>query len=82
MLFKKTPKSSRRSIRIFGNETALNLTAAYSVFGRNEEARAAAAEVLRIEPKFSIEYFSKTIVYKNPVDRDRFIEALRKAGLK
>jgi TolB-like protein len=60
----------------------LALTVAYSVSGRNEEARAAATEVLRIEPKFSIEYFSKTIVYKNQADRDRFIEALRKAGLK
>jgi TolB-like protein/Tfp pilus assembly protein PilF len=60
----------------------LALTMAYSVSGRDEEARAAAAEVLRIEPKFSVEYFSKTIVYKRQTDRDRFIEALRKAGLK
>jgi len=60
----------------------LALTVAYSVSGRDEEARAAAAEVLRIEPKFSVEYFSKTLVYKNQADRDRFVEALRKAGLK
>jgi len=60
----------------------LALTVAYSVSGHDEEACATATEVLRIEPKFSIDYFSKTLVYKNQADRDRFVEALRKAGLK
>ncbi len=60
----------------------LALTVAYSLSGRDEEARATAAEVLRINPKFSLEYFSKTLVYKNQADRDRFVESLRKAGLK
>jgi adenylate cyclase len=60
----------------------LALTVAYGLSGRDEEARATASEVLRIDPKFSLEGFSKTLVYKNQVDRDRFIGALRKAGLK
>jgi len=60
----------------------LALTVTYSLSGRDEEARATTAEVLRIDPKFSLEYFSKTLVYKNQADRDRFVEALRKAGLK
>jgi hypothetical protein len=60
----------------------LALTGAYGLSGRDEEARATASEVFRIDPKFSLEYFSKTLVYKNQADRDRFINALRKAGLK
>ncbi len=43
--------------------------------------REAAAEILRIDPDFSIEYFAKTSPIKDPVDRKRLISALRKAGL-
>ena len=57
-------------------------TVAYSLCGREEEARATAAGVLRINPKFSCDYFAKRLTYKNQADKDRFIEALRKAGLK
>ena len=57
------------------------LTVAYGLSGRDEEAHATASEVLRINPKFSLEYFTKTLVYKNQADKDRYIGALRKAGL-
>jgi adenylate cyclase len=57
------------------------LVAAYSISGRHKDARAAASEILRIEPKFSVEYFSRTLTYKNQSDKDRFISALRQAGL-
>jgi adenylate cyclase len=60
----------------------IGLTASYSSAGRKEEARAQAAEVLRINPNFSIERLAKTIPYKNPADKERFIDALGKAGLK
>lgn len=60
----------------------LALTVAYSLSGRDEDARATAAEVLRIEPKYSLEKFSKSLVYKNQADTDRTVDALRKAGLK
>jgi adenylate cyclase len=59
----------------------LSLTVAYGLSGRDEEARATAQEVLRINPKFSLERLSKSLVYKNRADKDRFIDALRKAGL-
>jgi adenylate cyclase len=59
----------------------IGLAAAYSVSGREEKARAAAAEVLSIKPKFSLERFAETIMYKNQADTERAIEALRKAGL-
>jgi adenylate cyclase len=57
------------------------LAATYGLWGREEEARAAAAEVLRVEPKFSVEYV-KTLPFKNKADKELLIEALRKAGLK
>ena len=62
--------------------THIATTVAYSLCGREEEARETAAGVIRINPKFSCDYFAKRLTYKNQVDKDRFIEALRKAGLK
>ncbi len=58
------------------------LAVVYSFSGRDAEARAEAAEVLRINPKFSIDKFAKRIKYKNQADRERIIGALRQAGLK
>jgi adenylate cyclase len=61
----------------------LFITAFYSRAGRDEEARIEAAEVLRINPKFSLEKYAKTVTYKNQEDVERTITApLRKAGLK
>jgi len=60
----------------------LHLASAYSSLGREEEAQAEAAEVLRIDPKFSLDYWSKTIPYRNQADKNHLIGALRKAGLK
>jgi TolB-like protein/Tfp pilus assembly protein PilF len=62
--------------------THITTTVAYSLCGREEEARETAAGVIRINPKFSCDYFAKRLTYKNQADKDRFIEALRKAGLK
>ena len=60
----------------------LSLVAIYSLAGREKEARAEAAEVLRINPMFSVEFFSKVVPYKNKADIDRVVNAMRKAGLK
>jgi len=57
------------------------LAATYSLAGRDEEARAEVSEVLRIQPKISLESLSKRVAYKNKADIDRLIDALRKAGL-
>jgi tetratricopeptide (TPR) repeat protein len=56
-------------------------TAAYSVCGREEEARTAAAEVLRLNPNFSCDHYAKREPFKNQADIDLIIGALRKAGL-
>jgi len=57
-------------------------TVVYSLSGQDENARAEAAEVIRIQPKFSLEKFEKKLTYKKEVDKERFLGALRKAGLK
>ena len=58
------------------------LAACYSSMGRDVEATAESKEVLRINPKFSIESYAKTLPYKNEADIEREVAALRKAGLK
>ncbi len=60
----------------------INLVATYSQMGREKEARAEAAEVLRINPKFSLNYFEKILALKDQSKKDEFINALRNAGLK
>jgi adenylate cyclase len=57
------------------------LAACYSSLDRHAEATAASKEVLRINPKFSLESYAKTLPYKNKVDIERYVAALRKAGL-
>ena len=53
----------------------------YIQLGREEEARAAAAEILRINPKWSLDRYAKIAPYTQP-QVERNIEDLRKAGLK
>jgi adenylate cyclase len=62
--------------------TYLALASVCILVGREEEARAAAAEVLRINPTFSLEQFARTRPYADKSFVDRMIDALRKAGLK
>ena len=59
------------------------LAATYSsMMGVEKEARAEAAEVLRINPNFSLDNFAKRVAYKEPSQKDKVVNALRKAGLK
>jgi adenylate cyclase len=60
----------------------LGLAATYSMMGREQEARAEATEVLRISPKFSVDSYAKRLTFKDQSVADKFIDALRKAGLK
>jgi adenylate cyclase len=57
------------------------MTVVYSLSGQDKKARVEAAEVLRIQPKFSLEKFKKKLTYKREEDREKFLGALRKAGL-
>jgi adenylate cyclase len=60
----------------------LGLAATYSQAGREQEARKTVSNFLRVNPKFSLEHYEKMAPYKDPTVRKRFIDALRKAGLK
>jgi adenylate cyclase len=59
----------------------LSLASAFSMAGRMEEAQAAVEQVLKINPKYSLEYLAKRLTYKDKAYKDRVISALRKAGL-
>ena len=50
--------------------------------GRESEARSEASEVLRINPKFSLDYYAKYFAFKDQSAEDKYVGALRKAGLK
>ena len=60
----------------------LGLAATYSMMDRDQEARAEAAEVLRLNPKFSVDSYAKRLTFKDQSVTDKFIDGLRKAGLK
>ena len=58
------------------------LTICYSELGREDEARAEAAELLRVSPNFSLEVMRQRLPIKDPVESERYLAALRKAGLR
>ena len=57
------------------------MAAVYGSCGKEKEALKEGTEVLRINPKFNVESYMRNIPYKNPSDRDRVAQGLRKAGL-
>jgi adenylate cyclase len=59
----------------------LGLANCNAQLGRMEEARAAVAEILRIDPKTSLKYWEKALPFKKQADKELFFGALRKAGL-
>lgn len=60
----------------------LRLAATYNMMGLEKEAQAEASEVLRLKPKFSVDYFAKVCGYKDRTETEKIITALRQAGLK
>jgi adenylate cyclase len=60
----------------------VTLACAYAQLGQLEEAGAAVAEVLRVNPGFTIESLKRNIlVYKDPQDLEHYVDGMRKAGL-
>jgi len=61
----------------------LNMADAYIQMGREKEARSEAAEVLRINPNFSLDNYAKACyAFKDQMMINRYIGNLRKTGLK
>ena len=57
------------------------LAVIYGELGREEEARAEVAEVLRLNPLTSVEVWRDKLPYKDPSVWKRYVEGLRKADL-
>jgi TolB-like protein/Flp pilus assembly protein TadD len=74
--FKKALKVSSNFLKAH-----VYLAACFGASGRDAEAIAAAKEVLRLKPKFTIESHAKRLLYKNKADIEREVAALQKAGL-
>jgi tetratricopeptide (TPR) repeat protein len=77
-------EAGRKAVHLEPNNlwAHLVLIPPYYNSGREQEARAEATEVHRIDPKFSVEHFGKTLPLKNQARVERIVEALLKAGLK
>ena len=58
------------------------MAAIYATVGNEDEARAAAAEVLRLDPNFSVERHFKNLPWRDREGKERLMDALRRAGLK
>jgi tetratricopeptide (TPR) repeat protein len=57
------------------------MTVSLALLGRQDEAKAALARTLALQPDLSISHVDQNTVYADPADRSRFLEGLRKAGL-
>ena len=77
--FEEAISAGKKAIQIAPNDiyAHIGLTTDYSLMGRDREARAEAAEILRIDPKFSVDNNAKAALRAG-----RSTAALRKAGLK
>jgi tetratricopeptide (TPR) repeat protein len=81
--FEEAVSAYKKTIQHVSNHmfAHLFLAATYVKMGREKEARAEAAEHLRISPNFSLDWWAKTTPYKEQSIRD-LVNALQKAGLK
>jgi adenylate cyclase len=57
------------------------LAAAYGQLGREQEAKAAAEEYLKLTPDFSLARHLEMLPFQRAEDREHYAEGLRKAGL-
>ena len=60
----------------------IGLAFTYNLMGREEEARAEAEEILRINPKFSVDFWAKSSPLKDQSQMNKSVNTLRKLGLK
>jgi adenylate cyclase len=81
--YEKAIEAAKRALQREPNTQSpyIHMTISYIRLGREEEARASAAEILRVNPRFSLERYGKILPFSQPV-ADHVVEDLRKAGLK
>jgi adenylate cyclase len=73
--------SKEAAVRIPVAEIRLNLAVAYHYMGRTVEARAMVEEALRIDSELTLDGVKATLPFADSADLERFLLALRKAGL-
>ena len=81
--YKKAVHEYKKAIQLQPDDmfSHLNLALCYVKLGREEDANAEAAEVLRINPKFSAESYARHIPLKGEASKKILIDGMRKAGL-
>ncbi len=81
--YEEAVRTLKQGIRRSPHYTAFHvfLAISYALSGREAEARAAAAEVLKLNPKFSLRAYKAYAPYRYAADLERALQGLRKAGL-
>ena len=77
--------TEKKALQLYGADHLLShlvLAGTYALMDRDKEARAEAAEVMRIDPTFSLESFARRLPYTDQKVIDDVVYSLRKAGLK
>ncbi len=74
----------KKSLQLAPNDVIARIVpvSLYMYAGREDEARATVAEIQQIDPNLSVARFARWTPWKEGPRRDRFIDSLRKAGLK
>ena len=81
--YEKAVHEYKKAIQLQPNDmfSHLNLALCYVKLKQETDAHAEAAEVLRINPKFSAESYAKHIPLKDEASKNLLIEGMHKAGL-
>lgn len=81
--YEKAVPRFKKAIQLQPNDmfSHLHLALCYVELGQKGEAHTEAAEVLRINPKFSMENYAKHTAFKDEASKRLFIDGMRKAGL-
>jgi TolB-like protein/cytochrome c-type biogenesis protein CcmH/NrfG len=76
-------RMSREALRQRGDFVGAHrvLAAAAGMAGKSQVAEAALLELRRAQPNISLTWIAKQIPFKLDVDRDRYVDGLRRAGL-
>lgn len=60
----------------------LDLAACYAALEKTDKAKAEVTEILKRRPEFSLQSFQKGLIYKDTAQKEKYLDLLRKAGLK
>jgi len=82
-MYEEAIAASKEALRRYPDAilTHVLLAQVYALSGREKEARAEVEEVLRINSRYSVEFFRSSTPYKNPADMELMANALLKAGV-